>query len=360
MVYGLVERRLAEEGIRRLEPSGMNDEERGVCFDFFRDELKPFLKTSIISKDEKLPYLDEERTYLIANLDAEMEDRFGLVDIPAKLPKVFVMNDEVYLDNDLEDDILRVSSIIGSCSKPCFRYVLSEDIIKTFADTLFVPFVPTEIYSFDIARTAEVAPEKEAANTVKGMRKIINKRKYASADKLITDGKPSTNLRAYLGRALDLNERQMFTTTRIDFSYLDELAEKLPEDNKDDLFYEPHIPYDQTADIDGSLIDEIRKRDILSCYPYDSVDVFLGLLREAAFMPDVSEIRITIYRLASNPRITDYLIYAARNGKKVRVILELRARFDEEKNLAWAERLRNAGCKVYYGNEKYKVHSKLC
>jgi polyphosphate kinase len=89
---------------------------------------------------------------------------------------------------------------------------------------------------------------------------------------------------------------------------------------------------------------------ILSCYPYDSVDVFLGLLREAAFMPDVSEIRITIYRLASNPKITDYLIYAARNGKKVRVILELRARFDEEKNLAWAERLKSAGCRVYYGN----------
>ena len=99
---------------------------------------------------------------------------------------------------------------------------------------------------------------------------------------------------------------------------------------------------------------------MLSCYPYDSMDVFLGLLREAAFSSEVREIRITIYRLASNPKITDYLIYAARNGKKVRVVLELRARFDEEKNLAWAERLKAAGCRVYYGMDKYKVHSKLC
>ena len=90
------------------------------------------------------------------------------------------------------------------------------------------------------------------------------------------------------------------------------------------------------------------------------MDLLLGLLREAAFSDEVKEIRITIYRLASNPRIADYLIYAARTGKKVRVILELRARFDEEKNLKWAEKLSNAGCRVYYGTDKLKVHSKMC
>lgn len=90
------------------------------------------------------------------------------------------------------------------------------------------------------------------------------------------------------------------------------------------------------------------------------MDLFLGLLREASFAPDVTEIRITIYRLASNPKIADYLIYAARTGKRVRVVMELRARFDEERNLAWAEKLSAAGCKVYYGTDKYKVHSKMC
>ena len=361
MAYGLVESQLAEKGIKRLEPWNISEEDRGACFDFFRDELKPRLKTLVLSKGDKLPYLDENRTYLIADLDAELEDRFGLVDIPYALPKIFVLEDEAYEEEpDLEDDIPRVSSIIGSSAKHSFRYVLSEDIIRMFADTLFVPFVPLSVHCLDIARTSEVAPESVTANTASEMRKILKKRKYASADKLITDGKLSRNLKDYLAQALSLTERQMFTTTRIDFSYLSELEDKIPEDKRDGLFYPPHIPYDQTEDIEISLIDEIRRRDILSCYPYDSMDVFLGLLREAAFSSEVREIRITIYRLASNPKITDYLIYAARNGKKVRVVLELRARFDEEKNLAWAERLKAAGCRVYYGIDKYKVHSKLC
>ena len=361
MAYGLVESQLAEKGIKRLEPWNISEEDRGACFDFFRDELKPRLKTLVLSKGDKLPYLDENRTYLIADLDAELEDRFGLVDIPYALPKIFVLEDEAYEEEpDLEDDIPRVSSIIGSSVKHSFRYVLSEDIIRMFADTLFVPFVPLSVHCLDIARTSEVAPESVTANTASEMRRILKKRKYASADKLITDGKLSRNLKDYLAQALSLTERQMFTTTRIDFSYLSELEDKIPEDKRDGLFYPPHIPYDQTEDIEISLIDEIRRRDILSCYPYDSMDVFLGLLREAAFSSEVREIRITIYRLASNPKITDYLIYAARNGKKVRVVLELRARFDEEKNLAWAERLKAAGCRVYYGIDKYKVHSKLC
>lgn len=361
MAYGLVESQLAEKGIKRLEPWNISEEDRGACFDFFRDELKPRLKTLVLSKGDKLPYLDENRTYLIADLDAELEDRFGLVDIPYALPKIFVLEDEAYEEEpDFEDDIPRVSSIIGISVKHSFRYVLSEDIIRMFADTLFVPFVPLSVHCLDIARTSEVAPESVTANTASEMRKILKKRKYASADKLITDGKLSRNLKDYLAQALSLTERQMFTTTRIDFSYLSELEDKIPEDKRDGLLYPPHIPYDQTEDIEISLIDEIRRRDILSCYPYDSMDVFLGLLREAAFSREVREIRITIYRLASNPKITDYLIYAARNGKKVRVVLELRARFDEEKNLAWAERLKAAGCRVYYGIDKYKVHSKLC
>ena len=113
-------------------------------------------------------------------------------------------------------------------------------------------------------------------------------------------------------------------------------------------------------EIKGSILQAVKKRDWLSAYPEDSVDLLLGLLREASFSDEVKEIRITIYRLASNPRIADYLIYAARTGKKVRVILELRARFDEEKNLKWAEKLSNAGCRVYYGTDSYKVHSKMC
>jgi polyphosphate kinase len=107
-------------------------------------------------------------------------------------------------------------------------------------------------------------------------------------------------------------------------------------------------------------MDAVKRKDYISAYPYDSVDLFLDLLRESAFDPEVTEIRITIYRMSEDPKITEYLVYAARSGKKVSVVLELRARFDEEKNIGLAGRLSAAGCHVYYGTDRYKVHSKMC
>ena len=336
MSYGLVESKLADAGVTRLEPWQLSDEDRGRCFDFFRDDIKDNLKVKVLDADEPMPAIDEERPYIMAALDAELEDKFGFIDIPRSLPQIKVLPGED------------------------FRYVLTEDIIKMFADTLFVPFVPLELHVIDIARNAEASCGTGSANTAGEMRDALRRRKYGPADKLITDGRPGKALRAYFANTLDLDDRQMFTTTRIDFSYVEELEKLLPAELKPTITYKPNIPVDQTKNIRGNIIDMVKKRDLLSSYPQDSMDLFLGLLREASFSPDVSEIRITIYRLASNPKIADYLIYAARTGKKVRVVLELRARFDEEKNLAWAEKLSAAGCRVYYGTDNYKVHSKMC
>ncbi|MBR4089448.1 MAG: polyphosphate kinase 1 [Mogibacterium sp.] len=336
MAYGLVERKLAEEGVVRLEPWQLSDEERGRCFDFFRDEVKDHLIVRVLDADGPLPVMDEERPYIISSLDAELEDKFGFIDIPRSLPLVKVLPGEG------------------------FRYVLTEDIIKMFADTLFVPFVPLELHVIDIARNAEASGGTDSANTAAEMRDALRRRKNGPADKLISDGQPGKALREYFARTLGLDKRQMFTTTRIDFSYVKELEKLLPPDLMARLTYEPHVPADQTENIRGNIIDEVKRKDLLSSCPQDSMDLFLGLLREASFSPDVTEIRITIYRLASNPKIVDHLIYAARSGKKVRVVLELRARFDEEKNLEWAEKLSAAGCRVYYGTDKYKVHSKMC
>ena len=336
MAYGLVESKLAEAGVIRLEAWQLSDEERGRCFDFFRDEIKDSLKVKVLDASEPMPDIDEDRPYIMAALDAELEDKFGLIDIPRSLPFIKVLPGE------------------------SFRYVLTEDIIRMFADTLFVPFVPLELHVIDIARNAEASGGTDSANTAGEMRDALRRRKYGPADKLISDGRLGKALRAYFVRALDLDERQMFTTTRIDFTYVEELEKLLPADLKPNITYKPVIPVDQTGNIRGNIIDMVKKRDLLSSYPQDSMDLFLGLLREASFSPDVSEIRITIYRLASNPKIADYLIYAARTGKRVRVVLELRARFDEEKNLVWAEKLSAAGCRVYYGTENYKVHSKMC
>ena len=336
MAYGLVESKLSEAGVTRLEPWQLGDEDRGRCFDFFRDEIKDRLTVRVLGADEPLPIIDEDRPYIMSVLDAELEDKFGFIDIPRGLPLIKVLPGED------------------------FRYVLTEDIIKMFADTLFVPFVPLDLYVIDIARNAETSGGTGAANTAEEMRDALRLRKKGPADKLISDSRPGKAMRAYFSRTLGLDERQMFTTTRIDFSYVDELERLLPPDIRTLITYKPHIPFDQTKFIRGNIIDAVKKKDLFSSYPHDSMDLFLALLREASFSPDVKEIRITIYRLASNPKITDYLIYAARSGKRVKVILELRARFDEERNLAWAEKLSAAGCKVYYGTDRLKIHSKMC
>ena len=336
MAYSIVESKLAGAGVERLETWQLDDEDRGRCFDFFREEIRDRLTVKVLDAGDPLPAMDEEKPYIISVLDAELEDKFGFIDIHENMPLVLVLPGDH------------------------FRYVLTEDIIKMFADTLFIPFVPLGTYVTDIARNAEAKGGTGSANTAVEMRDALRRRKNYPADKLITDGRPGKKLTEYFARNLDLDARQMFTTTRIDFSYVDELAEKMPDDLLGRLSYKPHEPYDQTTEIKGSIIKAVKKRDWLSAYPDDSVDLLLGLLREAAFSDEVKEIRITIYRLASNPRIADYLRYAARTGKKVRVILELRARFDEEKNLKWAEKLSNAGCRVYYGTDKLKVHSKMC
>ena len=336
MAYGIVEKKLAEEGVIRLEPWQLSDEERGRCFDYFRDQIKDRLIVRILDADGPLPAMDEERPYIISTLDAELEDKFGFIDIPGTIPLIKVLPGEG------------------------FRYVLTEDIIRMFADTLFVPFVPLELHVIDIARSSEANGGTDKANTAGEMRDALRRRKDGPADKLISDGLPGRALRKYFARTLHLDERQMFTTTRIDFSYVSELEKMLPAELRTRLTYPPHVPADQTKALRGNVIDEVKRKDLLSCYPEDTIDLFLGLLREASVSPDVSEIRITIYRLSSNPKIVDHLIYAARSGKKVRVILELRARFDEENNLRWAEKLSAAGCRVYYGTDRYKVHSKMC
>lgn len=336
MAYSIVESKLAGAGVERLETWQLDDEDRGRCFDFFREKIRDRLTVKVLDAGDPLPAMDEEKPYIISVLDAELEDKFGFIDMHANMPLVLVLPGDH------------------------FRYVLTEDIIKMFADTLFIPFVPLGTYVTDIARNAEAKGGTGSANTAVEMRDALRRRKNYPADKLITDGRPGKKLTEYFARNLDLDARQMFITTRIDFSYVDELAEKMPDDLLWSLSYKPHKPYDQTSEIKGSIMKAVKKRDWLSVYPDDSVDLLLGLLREASFSDEVKEIRITIYRLASNPRIADYLIYAARTGKKVRVILELRARFDEEKNLKWAEKLSNAGCRVYYGTDKLKVHSKMC
>ena len=136
---------------------------------------------------------------------------------------------------------------------------------------------------------------------------------------------------------------------------------RLPESMRKALIDEPFTPQPAAALAEGiSVMEQVKRKDVLLSYPYESMDPFLQLIKEAAFHPDVMTIKITIYRLAKKARLVEYLCAAAENGKEVTVLIELRARFDEQNNIDWSERLEEAGCRVLYGFEGYKVHSKIC
>ena len=201
MAYSIVESKLAGAGVERLETWQLDDEDRGRCFDFFREKIRDRLTVKVLDAGDPLPAMDEEKPYIISVLDAELEDKFGFIDIHENMPLVLVLPGDH------------------------FRYVLTEDIIKMFADTLFIPFVPLGTYVTDIARNAEAKGGTGSANTAVEMRDALRRRKNYPADKLITDGRPGKKLTEYFARNLDLDARQMFTTTRIDFSYVDELAD---------------------------------------------------------------------------------------------------------------------------------------
>ena len=138
------------------------------------------------------------------------------------------------------------------------------------------------------------------------------------------------------------------------------IADKLPESMKRALTDEPFSPQPSSALAEGSVMEQVKHKDVLLSFPYESMDSFLQLIREAASDPDVMTIKITIYRLAKKARLVEYLCAAAENGKEVTALIELRARFDEQNNIDWSERMEEAGCRVLYGFEDYKVHSKLC
>ena len=139
------------------------------------------------------------------------------------------------------------------------------------------------------------------------------------------------------------------------------VIDKIPASMKRPLMDEPFTPQPSASVADGSVMAQVKKRDILLSYPYESMEPFLQLIKEASKDPDVMTIKITIYRLAKKePSCGISLCCGAENGKEVTVLIELRARFDEQNNIDWSERMEEAGCRVIYGIEGYKVHSKIC
>lgn len=326
----------------RVSEENISPAERVVLKQLFEREIAPFITPFIIEKKHPFPFFDNAMMVVGVTIAKKSGgSRFGLIPIRSSLPRA------VFLPG-----------------KNC-RFMLIEDLISMFAHKVFHKFVITEKIIFSVIRNADI-DENEGLYDFdidfrETMSRLIELRSSLAPVELKYIGKDCDKILAHLRNVLFLSKRQLFRQeTPLNMGFISLLEKRLDREKYPGLYYSPLSPqYPATVDRGKSIIDRIIKRDVLLSYPFEDIQMLIDLMDEAAADERVKEIKISLYRVASNSKIVQALIDAARRGKKVTCLVELRARFDEENNIDWSKRLEDAGCRVIYGISNYKVHCKL-
>ncbi len=324
-------------GIRHITFSDATAEERAFLELYYKREVKPLLSPIIIDKRQPFPFLRNKEIYVVVHLQSKNGVKLGVIPTAGHY-----------------DRVIR----LGRTG----RFILLEDLILHFAPAAFKEYKVRDAALMRVTRNADIRFGDSAADEQTDFRDImeelLRKRKKREPVRLQMNSSLDTDAMEYLLKKLGLSKKQLFfEETPLDLSFV----YKLPDFNPaPELRFAPRKPQNR-ADISArrDMMSQILERDILLSYPYESITPFLRLLHEAAVDPDVASIKITLYRVASNSHVIESLCQAAENGKDVLVLVELRARFDEENNIQWAQRLIDAGCTVIYGPHNMKVHSKL-
>ena len=341
-IVSQLEKRLRACNICALKPEELDGKERKQVERWFKDYVQPVLSPMVMDSHHPFPHLPSKSLNIVLSLRRDGERKFGLISIPKALP-TFLRLEERGL-----------------------RYLLTEQIVLTYADSLFDTYQVEEKHVISVTRNADISPEDEDYDVMEDfrehMQKVLKKRARLAPVRLEVQGHPSEELLSYLCQRLELpREHVFFSKAPLAMGYVYALEGKLPPESAAALCYTKYVPqWPAGLNRNEKVIPQILRRDALLFYPFHSMDPFLHLVKEAANDPSVLAIKITIYRLASTAKLVEYLAAAAENGKDVTVLMELRARFDEQNNIAWAQRLEEAGCTILYGFEGYKVHSKIC
>lgn len=340
--YSEIKKRLSPYGICGLSFKELQDPEKKYVKKYFKEQILPVLSPQIVDRNHPFPHLLNKEIYVIASLKRGNQKLFGLVPVPTYLSEILLLPGY---------DI---------------RYIRMEKILMEYLEIIFDKYEVSDKNYICVTRNGDVSPDDEALDINEDfrnlMKKTLGKRRKMAVVRLETANPLTENMERYFCDRFCITPKQIFRTKMpMKLSYIFSVAEKVPEHMRRTLVYEPFVPQKSAmVDEETSMIRQIRKKDILLSYPYESMEPFLKLLKEASTDPSVVTIKITIYRLSKKARLVEYLCAAAENGKEVTVLIELRARFDEQNNIDWSERLEDAGCRVIYGFENYKVHSKIC
>ncbi len=327
---------LRSYGIEHITFADASEEEQRYLEQYFKREVKPLLSPIIIDKRQPFPFLRNKELYVAVQLSARSGVKLGIIPV---MPVGRVVR-------------------LGRTG----RFILLEDLILHFAPQAFKSYHVLDAAVLRVTRSGVIEFSGSAADEGTDLRDLmeeqIQKRRKREPVRLQMNSSLSPEAMEYLLKKLGLKKSQLFfEETPLDLSFVYKLADF---NDAPELRFPVQRPQHR-ADISARepMIHQIMKRDILLSYPYESITPFLRLLDEAALDPDVASIKITLYRVAANSRVVEALCQAAENGKEVLVLVELRARFDEENNILWARRLEDAGCTVIYGPHNMKVHSKL-
>lgn len=341
-----LERLLRRYDICRLEWKELSGSEKKYCQRYFHSEVEPIISPQIVDTHHPFPHLKNNVLHIGAWVKYRSRDVFGVIPMPEALPGVLFL--------------------------PCdegLRYIHMEELLLHHAGDIFANYDVRAKCVFRVTRNADINPEDEAFDMDenddfrKKMRKALRQRTRLAPVRLELSERISGDFLEYLKKRLPVTDEQVFFTSaplRLDYAF--SMAGKLADPELRRALTYPEFKPCRNAQIrtGESMIRQISRSDKLLSFPFESMSPFLTLLKEASEDPDVISIKITIYRLARKAKLVEYLCAAAENGKDVTVFIELRARFDEQNNIDWSERLEDAGCNVFYGFESYKIHSKIC
>ncbi|WP_303865826.1 polyphosphate kinase 1, partial [Senegalimassilia anaerobia] len=375
--YAEVRQALAAHGVRHLRPADLNDEQRAFLADYTAANIMPFLSPQIINSRHPFPHLENGSLYVIVRLNEEVGPKKPKKKDKAKDGKA-VKAAKIHPSAEESENLGAEGVTVGILPMPrqCarviklpgegFQFILLEHAVEMTAAQVFSMYTVKHTNVLCVTRNADLDATENTDESDEDyrehMKRILKKRGRLAPVRLESERPLSSVLQELLLDRLNLKPHQTYVTSvPLDMSWTWGLGSNLPEQERMALSNPPFTPqWPACLDRNRSIIEQVCEREVLLSYPYESMDAFVQLLREAAADPTVISIKITLYRLARQSHLAEALIAAAESGKQVTALFELRARFDESNNIEWSQRFEEAGCNVIYGFRDYKVHSKIC
>ena len=350
-IYEQLMGELEPKGIRLINFNKLSAEEGQLLETYFDNEIAPYLSANVVSKQQPFPFLKNKDIYAVALLETK-GGKSRVAIIPCS--------------NNVFRRLIDIPTRKGT-------FMLSEELILHFLPKMFKNYTVKEKSLLRVTRNADIDTETiydEDLDYREAMENLIKQRKRMSPVRMELSRELNKKMISSLCKEINVEKDHVFLSrVPLDMSFVFAIqaylrnAEQGTDENTEviPLFYQRRAPR-MTPQLDAKapLIPQIMKKDVLLSYPFESIKPFINLLNEAARDESVVSIKMTLYRLADKSQIVDALVEAAENGKEVVVLVELRARFDEESNIEYSRILEDAGCRVIYGLNGFKVHSKLC